>query len=204
MTEDEARQSIFDAYGVSRGTCTAQFVEMVASEAVAQNLVSAASLAVIWSRHVLDSAQLIPLAEHHPGLWVDIGTGAGFPGMIIALLTDRPCILIEPRRRRAAFLSDAVRALNLHDRVRVECARGEKLTAQAAVVSARAVAALPALLATGSHLTSPETLWVLPKGPAAREEVAEARRSWHGSFHVEHSITEPTSLIVLAKGVARR
>lgn len=204
MTEEEARRWIFDAYGVSRGTRTAQFVEMVASEAAAQNLVSAASLAAIWFRHVLDSAQLIPLADHNRGLWVDIGTGAGFPGMIVALLTDRPCVLIEPRRRRAAFLADAVRALDVHDRVRVECARAEKVTGQAAVISARAVAALPALLTAGSHLAGPETLWILPKGSAAREEVAEAERTWHGSFHVEHSITEPTSLIVLAKGVARR
>ena len=58
----------------------------------------------MWQRHVLDSAQLLPLAANHDGLWVDVGTGAGFPGMIIALATDRPVALVEPRRMRAQFL----------------------------------------------------------------------------------------------------
>lgn len=202
MTEDEAR-AWFRARHVSRETAVADFATLVADEQARQNLVSSASLPLIWSRHIVDSAQLL---DHAPadGLWVDIGSGAGFPGMIVALLSERPVVLIEPRRKRAEFLARAAEALGIAERVTIHAAKAETLDLAAAVISARAVAPLPELLALSTRLSTAKTRFVFPKGRKAREEVAAARRAWHGVFHVEPSITDPDSLIILAKGVERR
>ena len=204
MDEVAARQWVADHFDVSRETRCADFVEMVREEASHQNLVSGASLGEVWYRHIVDSAQLIPLARHAPGLWIDVGTGAGFPGMVIAILTDRPVHLIEPRKRRADFLRRSVERLGLNGRVVTIADRAERHEEKAAVISARAVAPLPELLAAAAHLSTAKTLWLLPKGVKAREEVEAARGTWHGVFHVEQSLTEQRSLIVTAKGVARR
>lgn len=204
MTEDEALAWVDAHVDVSRGTLLRQFVHLLIDESERQNLVSATSLRYIWARHIVDSAQLLPLGSAAPGTWVDIGTGAGFPGMVIAILTERPVVLIEPRRMRATFLENAAAALGLNERVTVIGARAQSYRGTAAVISARAVAALNDLLALGLHLSTAKTTWILPKGPRAVEEVADARHSWHGVFHVEQSITDPQSLIIIAKGVSRR
>lgn len=202
MTEAEARRWVADRFGVSCENEVARFAERVIDESGNQNLVSKDSLSSLWCRHIVDSAQLLLLAPKPNGLWVDIGTGAGFPGMIVALLSDWRVILVEPRRRRADFLAESVRALSIGARVEVTTARVETIAARADVISARAVAALPELLAMAAHLSTDLTHWVLPKGSRAREEVEQARRSWHGVFHVEQSITDPRSFIVVAKGIS--
>lgn len=206
MTEDDARRWVRDRYGVSRETEIARFVDMVVDETAKQNLVSRATIEAIWTRHVVDSAQLLDLlpADSGEGLWVDIGTGAGFPGMVIALLTDRRVALVEPRRKRAEFLAQSVLALGIADRVDVHARRIEQLSLDAAVISARAVAALPELLGAARGVATRRTVWLLPKGINAREEVAAARRTWHGSFHVEPSITQPGSLVIVATDVSAR
>ncbi len=204
MTEDEALAWIRAHVDVSCGTLLRRFVDLIIEESTRQNLISATSLNHIWARHVVDSAQLIDFGQSSPGKWIDIGTGAGFPGIVTAILTDRLVVLIEPRRKRAEFLQNAVSALGLEGRVTVIPARAESYRGSADVISARAVAALTDILAVGAHLSTAKTQWILPKGPRALEEVAAARHSWHGVFHVEQSITDPQSLIITAKGVSRR
>ncbi len=204
MTEDEARDWIRTRFDVSRETLLETFCAMVVEEAAVQNLVSAASLDSIWSRHIADSAQLVPMANDDPGHWIDIGTGAGFPGIVVAILTDRQVTLVEPRRKRALFLERVAATLGIDARVKVAACRAELVDAKAAVISARAVAALPSLFASAQHLSTRKTLWLLPKGQSAVEEVATARQTWQGVFHVEHSITDAQSMIITAKGVARR
>lgn len=206
MTEDEARLWVSNMFGVSRETLAADFVDMVISESARQNLISKASVADIWTRHIVDSAQLLMLdqAAETKGLWVDIGTGAGFPGMVVALLSERPVMLVEPRRRRAAFLEEAAKALGLAGRVTICACRVEQVDARADVISARAVAAISDLFQAAHAIATPRAVWILPKGMNAREEVAVARRTWHGTFHVEPSMTQPGSLIVIATDVTRR
>lgn len=203
MTEAEARAWVRDRFGVSRETAVDRFCELVRAEAQHQNLIAASTLDAIWSRHVLDSAQLLDWAQGD-GAWLDVGTGAGFPGMIVALLTDRAVTLCEPRKRRAAFLSDAAEALGLLPRVTVAARKVQGISGHYPVISARAVAALPDLFAAACHCATRDTLWLLPKGRSAREEVASARKAWHGSFHVERSVTDPDALIVVARGVYPR
>ncbi|GAA0736792.1 16S rRNA (guanine(527)-N(7))-methyltransferase RsmG [Sphingomonas japonica] len=205
MTEDEARAWVREHYGVSRETRLANFAELVVQENERQNLVSPASVREMWSRHLVDSAQLERLGHRDdPGLWIDIGSGAGFPGLVVALLTDRPVLLAEPRRRRAEFLATAAGIMGCQN-VEVLQSKIEAVPARTAVtISARAVAAIPSLFKAAIHLANDDTVWVFPKGRNAEIEVAEARGAWHGTFHVEQSITQPNSAIVIATGVRSR
>jgi 16S rRNA (guanine527-N7)-methyltransferase len=202
MTEDEARDWICTRYDVSRETRLVAFVDLLRDEAAKQNLIAPSTLDQIWSRHIVDSAQLL---EHAPadGVWLDIGSGAGLPGLVVALLRDAPVELVEPRKLRTDFLSRAASELGL-DNVVVHTAKIERTGGAAAVISARAVAQLSDLFRIAAHRSTSSTVWVLPKGRNAQSEVAEARRKWHGSFHVEPSITASDSLIVVAKGVRPR
>ncbi|WP_010161557.1 16S rRNA (guanine(527)-N(7))-methyltransferase RsmG [Sphingomonas sp. PAMC 26617] len=203
MTEDEAKGWIADRYGAAAVDRLSILVAHVAAEAVRQNLIAPSTMETIWNRHIVDSAQLL---DHAPrtGLWLDIGSGAGFPGMVLAMLGEHTVCLVEPRRRRATFLSELADAVGVHAGVDVRCSRVETVTLQADIITARAVASLDNLFAWSAHVATPETRWILPKGKSALEEVASAKKAWHGVFHVEHSITDPASMIILASGVTRR
>jgi 16S rRNA (guanine527-N7)-methyltransferase len=204
VTEDEARGWIEERHGAAGVDAMARLAALVRDEATRQNLIAPSTLDEIWTRHIVDSAQLIPLADASAGTWLDIGTGAGFPGLVVAALTDRSIWLVEPRKRRADFLSACCDALGVASRTTVVTGKVERIEVQAAVISARAVASLWELLAAAAHCSTWNTLWLLPKGRSAREEIASAQQSWHGVFHVERSVTDPESLIVIAKEVTRR
>lgn len=203
MTEDEARQWLRETAHVSRETLARleRYADILVNENANQNLIAPASIPQIWGRHIVDSAQL--LFADRGGLWVDIGSGAGLPGLVVATLRDAPVLLVEPRRKRADFLMQTVATLCLGN-VRIEQRDIRKVIAEASVISARAVAELPALFDMAVHLSRPETQWVLPKGRNALIELESARHAWQGVFHVEPSVTENGSMIVVASGIARK
>lgn len=183
------------------------FAALLLDEADRQNLISTASRAEIWSRHIVDSAQLLPLAppESAAGFWVDLGTGAGLPGMVIACLRPGPILMIESRPLRAAFLQRCVDALGLsHARVAGDKTERVQIDAPAAIVSARAYAPMERLFAGSQHLTDSSTVWLLPKGRNAQKELEIAQRDWQAAFHVEQSITDPESAIVTLSGLSRK
>ncbi|RYY27888.1 MAG: 16S rRNA (guanine(527)-N(7))-methyltransferase RsmG [Sphingomonadales bacterium] len=207
MTEAEARQWIIDRFGVPRETLLSRFEDILRDEATRQNLISASSFDHLWVRHFVDSAQLIDgAAEAGEGDWIDVGTGAGMPGLIVAMLIDRPMVLVEPRAKRADFLYRAAALLGLGRHVTVRHGAIEKYKPDqpAAIVSARAVAELTQLIASTHHCTDSSTIWLLPKGRAAHSEVEAAAAKWQGSFHVEPSITQADSGVVIARGVRPR
>ncbi|CAN5470444.1 16S rRNA (guanine(527)-N(7))-methyltransferase RsmG [soil metagenome] len=181
-----------------------QYVAAVRIGQASQNLISPLSLDTIWQRHVVDSAQLLPLGDEAPGMWIDVGSGAGFPGMVVAIMSDRQVTLIEPRKRRAEFLRQTADALGLTGQVSVIARTAQATEIAGSVISARAVSPLTRLFDDCLHLARRSTIWVLPKGRHAREEVAEAEKAWQGVFHVEPSITDPESMIVVARNVRRR
>lgn len=204
MTEDEAKDWVRAHFNVSREMQLQRFAEILRAESEKQNLISAASFDALWSRHFVDSAQLIPLAaEAGEGAWVDVGTGAGMPGLVVALLIDRPVVMVEPRIRRVEFLRDAAAQLGIGDRATVIHGKIEtyKPSEKAAIISARAVAALPDLFKSTAHCADSSTIWLLPKGRSVQSEVEAARAKWQGVFHVEPSITSPESGIVVARKV---
>lgn len=207
MTEEEARQWVRERFGVSRETMVERFGAILVAEAEHQNLIARSTLDALWSRHLTDSAQLVPLAENAAdGVWLDVGSGAGLPGLVVALLTDRPIVLVEPRAKRVQFLRDAATQLGIADRVTVIGSKVESYrpAAPVAVVSARAVAELSTLLLSTVHSTDSSTVWLLPKGRSAQSEVDAARAKWQGRFHVEPSITQPDSGIVVATQIGAR
>ncbi len=180
------------------------FVDRIRAANSSQNLVSALTLDAIWERHMLDSAQLVRFEPHPGSSWLDIGSGAGLPGIVIAALVAGPVTLVEPRRLRAAFLEVTVAALDLADRVTVECAKVEKITGKFDAITARAVAPLDRLLRMGLHLAHDGTIWALPKGKSAHSELAEAQRSWQCEARSEISCTDPQArILVLSKVKAK-
>lgn len=195
MTEAEARAWFVERFGEARTARVGAFLDMVCVETEQQNLISPASVASIWSRHGLDSAQLMFHVEQSGG-WLDIGTGGGFPGMIVAICGDQPTTMVEPRRKRAAFLEEAASRLGLTN-TRVVAAKVESVTGTFATISARAVASVEKLLQAADHCATPETRWILPRGRIEAEELARLRRDRTRVFHVEHSLTDPQSTILL-------
>ena len=203
MTEDEARAWITTRTDVSRETRLAQCVELLRDEAARQNLIAPSTLDQIWTRHIVDSAQLIEHAGDSGGTWLDIGSGAGLPGIVLAILRDDPVELVEPRKLRTAFLQHCVDTLGLTN-VTIHTAKVERTKGRAAVVTARAVGTLDTVFRIARHRADRSTAWVLPKGRNAQSEVEDAQLWWQGSFHVEPSVTAPDSLIVIAKEVRPR
>ena len=175
------------------------YVDRLNTENERQNLVSKSTLDHIWERHILDSAQLVRFEPNSVASWVDIGSGAGLPGIVIACLVEGPVTLVEPRRLRAQFLQETVLELGLD--VMVECAKAEKVDGRFDVITGRAVASLERFLRLSHHLSTKKTVWALPKGRGAQSELAVAQRTWQGMFHVERSVTDPESYILVATGV---
>jgi 16S rRNA (guanine527-N7)-methyltransferase len=203
MTEEEAKAQL----DVPRETLERleAFVTLLTEENRAQNLVSERSLDEVWARHILDSAQLLRLAPDQGTSWLDLGSGAGFPGLIVAALRNLRVTLVESRRLRADFLDRASTALGVEERVEILCSPVERLEARPFdVISARAFAPLDRLLALGERFSTAKTRWILPKGRKAQSELDAARSSWQGDFRLEPSLTDPEAGIIIAEQVRRK
>ncbi len=208
MTEEEARAWLRDIRLVPRETFEKleTFAAMLLVENQRQNLISAGSIEHLWARHIVDSAQLPACLtsdeEERGGAWLDLGTGAGFPGIVLAILSPAPITFVESRKRRAEFLAEACDSLGLNH-VRIHAGRLETLgTAPFSVITARAFAPLPKLLSLAHRFSTQKSVWLLPKGAGAREEVASVRGNWKGVFHVEQSLTESQAHIIVGRKLA--
>jgi 16S rRNA (guanine527-N7)-methyltransferase len=183
----------------------ATLVELLGEENGRQNLVSAASLAEVWRRHIADSAQLL---RHVPretsGPWLDLGTGAGFPGLVVAALRPEcEVLLVESRKRRVEWLERARIAMDLAA-VTVIGARVELVeTRKVRTISARAFAPLPRLIELSARFSTAETVWLLPKGRSAQQELDELT-GWAHKFHVEPSLTDPEAGVIVGTLTGRK
>ena len=194
-----------NACGVSRETRGKldAFSAALISENERQNLVSGQSVEQMFVRHICDSAQLV---LHAPDAtdWTDLGSGAGLPGLVIAIMTSQPVTLIESRRLRSEWLTRIAGELGL-DQVRVLPVAVERVMAPpASVITARAFAPLARLLDTAEHLADENTCWILPKGRSALAELASIEATWHGDFRIEPSVTDAEAKIIVARGVRRK
>lgn len=182
-------------------------VAALAKENALQNLVSRPSLEAVWQRHIADSAQLLHVSRGTPpeGSWLDLGSGAGFPGLVIAALEPhRPVTLVDSRRLRTEWLTRAAAEMEL-PHVEVVLTRVEDLPErQWQVISARAFAPLDRLLESAARLSTPETLWLLPKGAKAQHELHTVTSGWNHVFHVEQSLTDPAAGIIVGHLHGRR
>jgi 16S rRNA (guanine527-N7)-methyltransferase len=196
MTEDEARAWFVERFGEDKTAQVGAFLERVRQENEHQNLISPASVAAIWARHAVDSAQLLFHVKQSGGSWLDVGTGGGFPGMVVAILRADPVTMVEPRKKRAAFLEACVEQLGLRH-ANVVTAKVEAIEGRFATISARAVASVEKLLQAAEHCATPATRWILPRGRIEAEELAHLQRERTRVFHVEHSLTDPQSSILI-------
>lgn len=164
------------------------------------NLVGAATLGDLWRRHMLDSAQLLP---HLPsGPLLDMGSGAGFPGLVIAVLGRGPVHLVESDARKCAFLREAIRVTGataqLHN-ARIEALKPFPVAA----ITARALAPLPQLLAWAApFLASGVDCWFL-KGATAEDELTLAAKVWMMRVTRLPSVTDPAGVILHLSEVRR-
>jgi 16S rRNA (guanine527-N7)-methyltransferase len=165
------------------------------------NLVSSASLSQVWQRHINDSTQLLQFAPPNTASWVDLGSGAGFPGMIVAILGADSGIrvtLIESDLRKCTFLSTVSRETGVP--VTILPKRIEDISPlRADVVSARALAPLPQLCAYAARHLKPEGTALFLKGRQAKDEVALARKAWHFNLMSTQSQTDADATILQLK-----
>ncbi len=178
-----------------------QFAQLLREESTRHNLISNSTIHNLWERHILDSAQLVRFEPRPGASWVDIGAGAGLPGLVVAVLVEGRVLLVEPRRLRAEFLERVVTKLGLSNRVAVLAAKAERASGKFDVITARAVARLDRMLDLSTHLSTKNSVWVLPKGRNARSELDEARRSWQCEATSVPSRTDPDSEILVLRGV---
>lgn len=208
MTEDEVRQALRDDYGASAKAMDrlTAFVDLLKREARRQNLVARSTLDQVWHRHILDSAQLVPLASRaEEGIWLDLGSGAGFPGLVTCLLSGRQTVLIESRKLRCEFLRSAAAVLEIESGISIveESVQTAQLL-KATAISARAFASLDRIPPLAYRFSTEKTVWLMPKGENYKNELEATTRAWQGSFHVEHSVTNSASAIIVAHGVRPR
>jgi 16S rRNA (guanine527-N7)-methyltransferase len=186
-----------------------RFVELLLSWQQRINLISASTVPHLWTRHIADSLQLIDLVPD-ARIWVDVGTGGGFPGLVVAgALADRPNAavhLIESNLKKAAFLREAAQAIGVPAIVhgmRVETF-AKDFRGPLGVVSARAVSPLNTLLTMCFPLlTKNGVTGLFPKGQNAAVELDEASKSWKMKVELVPSRTDPAARIVVVRGLER-
>lgn len=170
------------------------------------NLVAKSTLPEVWTRHIVDSSQLYRLAPAEVGHWADLGSGGGFPGLVIAILSaeldaQRRITLVESDQRKATFLRQAVREFGL-TQATVLSERIESIPPLSAnVLSARALAPLPQLCDFARRHLSPTGVALFPKGVQHQEEIAQAGREWHFDLTVFPSETDPSAVVLAIKAI---
>lgn len=207
MSDD--RRAALAAMDVSRETAGRldAYAALLARWTQRINLVAPGTLGALWSRHFLDSAQLLGLAPPGTGTWADLGSGGGFPGAVVAILAGekRPELavtLVEADQRKAAFLRALGRETGTD--FKVLTGRIEDLPPLGAhIVSARALAPLPVLLGYAARHLAPGGTALIPKGAQAAGEVAEARKKWSFSYTTCPSQTDPEAAILKIGEIAR-
>lgn len=179
-------ESFFTASGVSRETMERlrAYEALLLKWQKSINLVSSATLTHLWGRHIWDSAQLVALAPETATHWLDIGSGAGFPGLVVAvMLRDRPGFrmdLIESDQRKGIFMREAARVMDVS--VAVHSVRVEDWMPEEGVlpdiISARALAPLGQILRWTSPFWGKSTIGLFPKGQTAKEELTQTQKDW--------------------------
>jgi 16S rRNA (guanine527-N7)-methyltransferase len=166
------------------------------------NLIGRSTVAELWWRHMLDSAQLMPLLPSADITLVDMGSGAGFPGLVLAAMGIRQTHLIEGGQRKAAFLREAAAVLDAPVTVHA-CQTEDAPAIVADVITARALAPLPALLDLAARFTGPSTIHIYPKGQNVEGELTQTHKIWTMRLERFPSRTEPAASILRLSEVRR-
>ncbi len=199
--EAEARQFCSDRCDQDAMARFAEFIPMLVSENQRQNLVSESSLEEVWTRHIADSLQLLDHVPRETHKWMDLGSGAGFPGLMLALAKPhQPILLVESRRKRIEWLERVCGDFGLKH-CKVIGSRLESVDSlEIGLITARAFAPLGKLLELSARFSTRSTVWLLPKGRKGPIELEEQPGAIREMFHVEQSQTDPSAGILVGKG----
>jgi 16S rRNA (guanine527-N7)-methyltransferase len=167
------------------------------------NLIAPRDMPVLWDRHINDSLQLAPLIPHGTDRAIDLGSGGGFPGLVLAIATGIPFHLVESDQRKASFLRSAVLETGAPATVHA-CRIEDAEIAPAPLVTARALAPLPRLLPLVAPLLAPDGTCLFLKGAKVSEEVAAAERDWAMTAERVPSRTAADGVVLRVRGVRRR
>jgi 16S rRNA (guanine527-N7)-methyltransferase len=188
-----------------------RFVELLLSWQRTTKLIAASTVPHLWTRHIADSLQLFDLAPPDARVWVDLGSGGGFPGLVIACaLADRPGAvvhLVESNAKKAAFLREAQRITGAPAKVHAVRIENfvESFQTRADVVTARALTSLKKLYDQSAPLLGPESLGLFPKGQDVEAELTEAAKYWNiRELSLVPSRTDRTGRIIVVQGLERR
>lgn len=164
------------------------------------NLVAPSTVPDLWTRHILDSAQLWPHIEGRVGPLLDLGSGAGFPGLVLAIMGRPDAVLVEADRRKAAFLQEAARVTQTS--VSIRACRIEALAPiRAGIITARALASLESLLHYAQPYADESTVYLFLKGERAEDELTTARKRWKMLVDKVPSLTNPKGVVLRLEGV---
>lgn len=201
-TENEARHFVAERCSARALASLDKFADALLNEAERQNLISRSTMPLLWQRHFADSAQLL---DHVPreteGPWLDLGTGAGFPGLVTSIMRpDIPHVLVESRKRRIEWLQCAIDLLELPN-CKVFGSRLQLVKSfETGIITARAFAPLQELINLSARFSTDRTTWLLPKGRSAKQERDELDSAWRKMFHVKQSVTSPDAAILVGTG----
>lgn len=201
-SEDQARAFCAERCGVRELENLGRFIGLLAEENERQNLVSKASLPNVWTRHIADSLQLLDHVPRETSLpWMDLGTGAGFPGLAVAIARpELPMLLVESRKRRVEWLERVIDHFALKNCYVLGMRLENVETREVGVISARAFAGLEKLLHLSARFSTRSTTWMLPKGRSGAIELEEQSAAIREMFHVEQSATDPDAAVLVGKG----
>jgi 16S rRNA (guanine527-N7)-methyltransferase len=200
----DPRSQFLAAFPVSRETEArlARFEALLLERSRSLSLIADSTRDQIWTRHFLDSAQLAPLIPHPQESVVDLGAGAGFPGLVLAIMGLPKIQLVENNMQKVAFLRSVIADLALPVTVHPIKAESVRPLAAGAVV-ARALKPLSQLLDLSRNLRGPDTVCIFPKGRRAAEELTEAEKSWRMTIERFPSLTSAESTIFRLTRIAK-
>ncbi len=179
-----------------------RYAEILVEGSARLALVADSTLPVIWSRHFLDSAQLAPLIPPGDNPVVDMGAGAGFPGLVLAIMGVPNLHLVENNMQKVAFLRRVIAELSLD--VVIHAMKVETVSPFVArAVTARALKPLDRLLGHAYKFLGPGSVCVFPKGRRAQQELCDAEPNWRMRVERFASITDPESTIFRLSGIAK-
>jgi 16S rRNA (guanine527-N7)-methyltransferase len=197
-------QGFAEIFAVSRETMARleAYADLLIRWSARINLVGRDTLADLWRRHMLDSAQLHRFVPDNAQSMIDLGSGAGFPGLVLAILGVPGVELVEADSRKAAFLREAARITGTTLTIR-SCRAAAVPPHPVDVVTARALAPLDRLLDMAQPFIGPGTLCLFPKGERVEQELTLARKRWTMTLSMHHSIADPRGVVLRLHEVIR-